>query len=110
MQQRRSESQDDHPAVRRYLGLLAYAIAGESKAYGFTLIIWATAMATVGRHGFPDEVRILLFVFGALTGFLVAIAVAFPNPLSRYHRSEEPERYAYGQFHLISILLSILAG
>ena len=76
--------------MKRFAGFLAYAIAGESKAYGFTLVIWATGTATIGQHGYPDELRVLLFVLGALSAFLVTIAAAFPDYKAHFHRREEP--------------------
>lgn len=96
--------------MKRFAGFLAYAIAGESKAYGFTLVIWATGTAAIGQHGYPNELRVLLFVLGALSAFLVTIAAAFPDYKAHFHRREEPPRYAYGQFHLVSVLLSVGAG
>jgi hypothetical protein len=95
---------------RRYVGFLAYAISGEARAYGFTLVIWSTGATCIARHGLPGEWEIILFVLGALTAFGVNLLVAFPDHSATYHRSQEPSRWAWGQFHVASILLGIGGG
>ncbi len=44
--------------------------------YGYTLAVWSTGMVAVGRYGHPSVKDIVLFVGGAVLGF---VALALPT-------------------------------
>jgi len=85
-------------------------MAGQSRAYGFTLVIWSTALLAIDQNGLPGTLDIVLYVLGALTALTVVIVVAFGPWRFRYAPGNEPRRHPLGMLHLPSIVLGVTAG
>ena len=88
---------------------LRSALASEAKAYGFTLVIWGTGAMVVGNQGFPSPFQVFAFVGGALTAMALVLMIAFGD-LRRPWREEDPERYAFGAIHIVSVVSALLVA
>lgn len=95
----------------RYRSALRWTISAEAKAYGFTLLIWATGTLLFYEHGFPRPYEVLLFVSGALSGMALTVLVAFGGrPFAVWRQGEEPRRFAYGAVHIVAVFAGVLAA
>lgn len=55
----------------RYVAALTTIVRSSAIPYGYTLTIWATGSVVEHRHGSPGVGDVLLFVLGAVAGFMV---------------------------------------
>ena len=74
------------PVIRGYRRALRIALSGETKAYGFTLVVWGTGAIMVGDHGQPAAAGAVSFIGGTLGAMALVLVVAFVGS------SEEPRR------------------
>lgn len=95
--------------LREYRTALRVSLGAESKAYGFTLVIWATGAMTMSRHGSPGASGVVGFIGGALFGMAVIILVSFGGPVSTW-KPTRLHRYALGAVHVISVAGAVTAG
>jgi hypothetical protein len=105
----RSEQPCGPPRSRSYRLALRAAVAGGSKAYGFTLVIWTTAALTVSRHGIPGDGEAFAFLGGALAGMATIVIVSFGGWRARWSDVGLVRR-AYGAIHLVSVIAAVLIG
>ncbi len=91
-----------------YRRALLDSVAGESNAYGFTLVIWTTGALALVEHPRPRAVDAFAFLGGALLAVTLIVLIAFarsatPDP------AVAPAR-ARGALHLVSVCAGVLAG
>ncbi len=68
--------------------------------YGYTLTIWGSGMVCSGRLGNPGLGAILLFVAGAVAGFVVVEAAAYGSLRPQPARSQAEVMAIWGSAHL----------
>ena len=68
---------------------LARNLIAESKAYGYTLVIWGAGGMLIHRYGAPNIVQVGLYVGGALAAITVLTVAAFGGLLGEHGTSEE---------------------
>lgn len=90
-------------AERNYLQSL---LAGESRAYGFTIAFWGSGAMLINAHGVPGIERALLYGLGAVTGFGVLAVAAFGKTGKKVDY-ENPEYIVLGMIHYIAALIPI---
>lgn len=93
-----------------YRSALRAVIASESRAYGFTLIVWGTGALAIHRHGLPDSTGTVAYLGGLLGGIVLVALMAFGDPHATWRPSAESRRYAGGMIHLASVSGAVAAG
>lgn len=100
----------DNEEIEDYRERIRNVLIGETRAYGFTLLVWSTATMLVVRFGMPGMADIFLFITGALTGIFALIIFAFGNPFKRISPKLKFSRYTISFVHLASILAGLGAA
>jgi hypothetical protein len=104
------------PGARRagrvgYRDAMRSVIVGESKAYGFTLVVWGTGALTIAERGLPGRAGTVAFLGGLLAGVLVAAVVAFGDLGAVWPRRRAGLRqYAGGLIHIASVGSAVTLG
>lgn len=92
-----------------YRTALRAAISGETKAYGFTLVIWGTAAISEAERGSPGIAGVIAFVAGALCGMAMAILISFGHPGATW-KPQHLRRHVFGAIHLVSVAVALVTG
>jgi hypothetical protein len=92
-----------------YRRALRAVVAGQSRAYGFTLVIWTTGAFALADEGVPTHEDALAYLVGAVAGIAVIVLVAFGD-LRASWGDLSFDRRAYGAIHLISVLAGVGCG
>lgn len=100
----------DAASPGRYRLALKNSVASEARAFGFSLVVLATAYLTITYHGLPDALGALCYVGGVLAGQTVAAAVAFRGVRETWRSGEQVEYRAPASVHLLSPVCGVLAG
>lgn len=85
-----------------YRTALRAAVSGETKAYGFALVVWGTGALTNAERGSPGRVGTIAFVAGALCGMAVTVLGTFGGPRATW-TPQQLRRHAAGAIHLLSV-------
>jgi hypothetical protein len=93
----------------RYREALRTAIASESKAYGFTLVIWSGGALAMAEHGAPGVLGALAYLGGALVAMGLVVLASFGGPTGTWRARTLP-RYAFGAVHVASVMLAVLVS
>jgi hypothetical protein len=106
-----SEIRGIYRDVLRYRDALRKTLKTETKAFGFTLVIWGTGALTEAQRGAPNKVAVVGFIGGALASMAVVILVTLGGPSARWNPQPKPStQYALGSLHLFSICFAVSAG
>jgi hypothetical protein len=81
---------------------LRAALSGESKAYGFALVVWGSGALAVDKRGMPHPFGVLAYVGGALLATIAVLLVSFGGPTGDFH-ARRLHRLAFGGLHIVSI-------
>lgn len=93
--------------AHRLLDQLRINLTDESKAYGYTLVIWGSGAALINAFGIPATYNILGYIIGALTGFALLAAPVYGGFLGRIPNQKDEEMVVASMVHLIAALGSI---
>lgn len=85
---------------------LRSTLAGESRAYGFTLAFWGSGALLLGAFGIPSFLEVMLYTSGAIVGFALVTLLAFKEPFETVGQ-EESEYMVFSMVHFISSLAPI---
>jgi hypothetical protein len=96
-------------SIRRYRDALRVVLAGESKAYGFTLVIWGTGAVTAATHAQPRATDVIAYVGGALFAIASVVAATYGGLDVEMRRPPLRQRAA-GAIHLGSVGVAIAAA
>lgn len=94
----------------RYRKALQHALGGETRAYGFALVVWTTAALASAERGTPKQAAAIAYVAGALAAMAVVIIATFGGPTETIKRQPNVPQRAAGTVHLFSVAIAILAG
>ena len=93
-------------AVHRYRHALRVVVAAESKAYGFTLVIWGSGALTAAERGVPGATDVVAFVGGAMASIVAVIAATYRRPSAELQPVPVRQR-ASGAIHVFSVGLAL---
>jgi hypothetical protein len=102
------------PAIRgdllgRYVTALRAGVGGETKSYGFTLVVWGTGTSAMAQHGRPAQLDVASFLTGVFLAMALAILVTFGGPAAPVEHTQL-NRYAAGAVHLASVVGGLAAA
>jgi hypothetical protein len=88
-------------------GSLAAALesvaAASAAPYGYTISIWSTGALLMHAHGMPDVLDVLLFVLGAISGFVVVGLTASALPAADTLLGQGSERVVAGMLNWLGV-------
>lgn len=93
----------------RYGRNLRSAVGSSAAPYGFTLSVWTSGAIISHARGIPDALHALLFMVGAVLAFALVGALAYGD-LTGYTGERQPGSSLWGNFHFLSVGLSIGAA
>jgi len=96
--------------VLRFLEALRSILGVETKAYGFTLVVWGTGSLTEAQRGKPGRLDVVAFVGGALVALTLVILVAFGGPRAPIPTRVRQRRHALGAVHVVSVSIAMACG
>ena len=89
--------------LRRYVTALRAGVGGETKSYGFTLVVWGTGASAMAQHGNVSQLDVASFIAGVFLAMALAILVTFGGPAAPVAHGQL-NRYAAGAVHLGSVV------
>jgi len=82
-------------------------LAGESRAYGFTIAFWGSGALLINEFGAPNIILALCFGFGAVLGFGILMLSAFKS--GKAENSEEAI-LVLSSIHYLSALIPMIVA
>jgi hypothetical protein len=96
------------PAPNRgYSEHLRSAVASSAAPYGYTLTIWTSGAVAMHDLGSPNAGRVLLFLAGAVGGFLAAGVLAHGSPRSQLGERKSESVRVWGGIHIVPIAAAV---
>jgi len=95
--------------VGHYRRALRRALRGETKAYGFALVIWGTGSLAEDKLGSPGAGGSLGYIGGALIAMALVLIAAYGRPVTEL-ATPPSQHFGLGGIHIISVPLSVAAG
>lgn len=89
---------------------MARALTGETRAYGFALVVWTTAALTQAERGSPERLGAVAYVGGALAAMALVILATFGGVTEVVPTKARRRQRAIGAVHLASVGIAIAAG
>ena len=83
-------------------------LAGESRAYGFTISFWGSGAILVNQFGAPGLELALMYGIGGITGFGILALGSFGG-VTKEVEDEGSNYLALGTIHYLASLLPIVA-
>jgi hypothetical protein len=82
-------------------------LAGESRAYGFTIAFWGSGILLIQAYGMPQLPEILGYGFGAVAGFGLISVLAFRQAFNTVEY-ERPQYLVLSMVHYLAALAPIV--
>jgi hypothetical protein len=95
--------------VERYRQALRAALRGETKAYGFTLVVWGTGELLTAQRGQPGKAGAIAFMAGILTAMGLTLIAAFHGLPRTEHRSAQ-QHFGFGGVHILAVPVAMAVG
>jgi hypothetical protein len=92
-----------------YREALRTAVSSQTKAYGFTTVVWTTGALLLAEHGDPGVGGAFSFLAGILGAMALVVGITFGSPVATWTQ-HEPRRFAFGAVHLVSVPSAVVAG
>jgi len=86
---------------------LKYLLAGESRAYGFTIAFWGSGALLINNFGAPNFIEAFSYGAGAVTGFGVLALLAFKQ-ISEDLKSPKYTALVLSSVHYIASLIPFI--
>jgi hypothetical protein len=100
---------DRRGELNRYRQALQGALRGETKAYGFALVVWGTgALSETARRG-PGVSGTLSLVGGVLLSMAIVMVSAFGGPPRAAERRER-QHFGLGGIHVVAVPAALAVG
>lgn len=93
----------------RYAESLRAVVGGETKSYGFALVVWGAGEMTTAHHGPLRPTDVCAFVGGVFLAMALTILVSFGG-LTEAKPNVILNRYAVGAVHLASVIGGVGVG
>lgn len=84
-------------------------LAGESRAYGFTIGFWGSGAVLIHNFGVPGVFNAMMYGLGAVTGFGV-LALTIFGPTSQVKRADSQYLSLASIHYLASLAPMLVAG
>ena len=84
-------------------------LAGESRAYGFTIAFWGSGAILVNSFGTPNFIEAVSYGAGAITGFGILALVAFRG-ISKDLDDGQGTALVLSSIHYLAALLPLIAS
>lgn len=84
-------------------------LAGESRAYGFTIGFWGSGAVLINTFGVPNTFQALMYGLGAVTGFGLLALMSFDGATSEVEKTEVQLK-VLSTIHYIASLAPILVA
>lgn len=81
-------------------------LAGESRAYGFTIAFWGSGAVLINSFGMPGVFQALVYGLGAVTGFGILAVMSFGGATKEVEK-DESEYLALATVHYLASLAPI---
>lgn len=88
---------------------LKATLAGESRAYGFTIAFWGSGAMLIKEAGLPTLLEALSYGGGAVLGFAALTTLVYGNAL-RIAEYKENDIVVLGMVHYLAALIPIAAA
>lgn len=85
-------------------GHLQINLTDESKAYGYTLVIWGSGAILIDKLGFPGSEAVLLYILGALAGFAALSVLVYGNVFREVTNIKDEVLVVASMVHLIAAM------
>lgn len=85
-------------------------LAGESRAYGFTISFWGSGAVLINSFGAPNTIQALMYGLGAVTGFGLLTLLSFDGATSEVKKTEVQLKVLSTIHYLASLAPIIIAG
>jgi len=89
---------------RKYLQSL---LAGESRAYGFTIAFWGSGALLINQFGVPNFLEAISYGSGAVTGFALLALFAFKS-ISNDISNKKSTALVLSTIHYLAALLPVV--
>ncbi len=90
-----------------FAGRLRTNLTDESRAYGYTLVIWGSGAILIDAFGFPTPMQVLAYITGAVAGFAVLALVVYGNVFKRVEAIRDDALIVASSLHFIAALGTI---
>ena len=84
-------------------------LAGESRAYGFTIAFWGSGAILINSFGTPNFIEAVSYGAGAITGFGILALLAFRG-ISKDLESSQGAALVLSSIHYLAALLPLTAS
>ncbi|MDY6769769.1 MAG: hypothetical protein SVU88_02240 [Candidatus Nanohaloarchaea archaeon] len=91
-------------------GRLQINLTDESRAYGYTLVIWGSGAVLIDAFGFPDPGLVMAYITGAVLGFGALALVVYGNVFRQVENIKEEALIVASSIHFIAALGTIGAA
>ena len=88
---------------------LQAVLAGESRAYGFTIAFWGSGALLINGFGVPNFIEAMSYGLGAVTGFGLLALIAFRSTLTTVEESEITP-VVMSMIHYLASLIPIIVA
>ncbi|MFB6294780.1 MAG: hypothetical protein ABEI97_03400 [Candidatus Nanohaloarchaea archaeon] len=85
-------------------GRLRINLTDESRAYGYTLVIWGSGAILIDAFGFPTPLQVMVYIAGAVAGFGILALVVYGNVFRRVENIKDEAMVVASSIHLIAAL------
>lgn len=85
-------------------------LAGESRAYGFTIGFWGSGAVLINNFGAPNTFQALMYGLGAVTGFGLLALMSFDGVTSEVKKTETKLKVLSTVHYIASLAPILIAG
>ncbi|QDX40165.1 hypothetical protein [Salarchaeum sp. JOR-1] len=89
---------------------LAQTLVDESRAYGYTLVIWGAGAMLIAEYGVPSSPAVLAYITGSLLGFAAVTYYAFGGVLTAAEESARDVKTAAEMVHLAATFCNLVVA
>lgn len=82
-------------------------LTDESKAYGYTLVIWGSGAILIDTFGFPGSVQVATYILGAVVGFGILAIAVYGSVFRRVTSVKDEAMIVASTIHFIAALGTI---
>ena len=82
-------------------------LAGESRAYGFTIAFWGSGALLINGFGVPNFIEAMSYGLGAVTGFGLLALIAFRSTLATVENSDSTT-VVLSMVHYLAALIPVI--
>ncbi|MEE6210726.1 hypothetical protein U3A55_11225 [Salarchaeum sp. III] len=89
---------------------LAQTLVDESRAYGYTLVIWGAGAMLIAEYGVPSSLEVLAYIAGSLFEFAAVTYYAFGGVLTAADEGARDVKTAAEMVHLAATFCNLVVA